>query len=52
MLKSDMKRACCDWYEAYSWFLKDIRPIVPFDVKGQLNLFEVDDNLIIYKYGK
>ena len=52
MLKSDTQRACCDWYEGYSWFLKDIRPIVPFDVKGQLNLFEVDDDLIIYKYGK
>lgn len=26
----------------YSWVLDDIRPIKPFDVKGQLRLFNVD----------
>jgi hypothetical protein len=32
--------------EAYSWVLDDIRPIVPFPVKGKQGLFDVDDGLI------
>lgn len=32
--------------EAYSWVLEDVRPAVPFPVKGKLNLFDVDDGLI------
>jgi len=32
--------------EAYSWVLEDIRPIVPFPLKGKRGLFDVDDTLI------
>lgn len=39
--------ACLPVYEgAYSWVLDNIRPIKPFQVKGRLGLFEVDDSLI------
>lgn len=30
----------------YAWQLTDVRLIKPFPVKGKLNFFEVDDNLI------
>ncbi|MCK5020435.1 MAG: ASCH domain-containing protein [Candidatus Peribacteraceae bacterium] len=43
MVDADCDLACCAVYNrAYSWVLEDIRPIQPFDVKGQLRLFEVD----------
>ena len=43
MKKSDEKSACCEIYpNAVSWFLGDIKIIKPFDVKGQLGLFEVE----------
>lgn len=32
----------------YGWRLTDYRTIKPFPVKGKLNLFNVDDNLIEY----
>lgn len=32
--------------KGYSWHLCNLRPIVPFKVKGKLHLFEVDDHLI------
>lgn len=32
----------------YGWRLTDFRVIKPFPVKGKLNLFNVDDNLIEY----
>ena len=32
--------------DCYAWLLKDIRPIVPFPVKGKLHLYDVDDKLI------
>ena len=32
--------------ECYAWQLKDIRPVVPFPVKGKLHLYDVDDKLI------
>jgi hypothetical protein len=32
--------------EAYCWVLEDVRPVLPFPVKGQQGLFEVDENLI------
>ncbi len=43
MVKADELNACCEVYHrAKSWFLEDVKPIPPFDVKGQLMLFEVD----------
>jgi hypothetical protein len=44
MTKDDEAAACCPVYErAYSWILKDIRPLeVKFKVKGQLGLFDVE----------
>ena len=41
--------ACCDWYPgAFAWKLENPRLIEPFDVKGKLRLFEVDESLIKY----
>lgn len=45
MLKMDEEDAMCELYPgAYSWILKNIRPIIPFKVKGKLRLFDVDFN--------
>jgi len=33
----------------YEWLIENVRPIEPFPVKGKLNLYNVDDSLIIYK---
>ncbi|MHC1729806.1 MAG: hypothetical protein AB9866_28015 [Syntrophobacteraceae bacterium] len=32
--------------EAYSWIFEDIRPVIPFPVKGRDGVFEVEDHLI------
>lgn len=32
--------------DCYAWQLKDIRPVVPFPVKGKLHLYDVDDKLV------
>ena len=41
--------ACVDWYQgAFAWELENPRLIEPFDVKGKLRLFEVDESLIKY----
>ncbi len=43
MDKSHERKAYCKVYNgAYSWFLRDITPIILFPVKGQLKLFEVN----------
>lgn len=34
--------------QSYAWHLTNFRGIIPFRVKGQLRLFDVDDNLIKY----
>ena len=36
--------------DCYAWQLRNIRPIVPFKVKGKLHLYEVDDKLIKYAH--
>lgn len=42
MIKLDEKKACCKIYpKAYSWILKNIKPIKPFPIKGQLRLYDV-----------
>ena|GEM_PF-1077527 len=42
MEKSDEMAACCEIYpNAKAWILRNIRPITPFPVKGQLQIFEV-----------
>ena len=47
--KSDENKACCDWYSgSFAWKLENPRLIEPFDVKGKLRLFEVDESLIKY----
>lgn len=35
-----------DENDCYAWQLKDIRPVVPFPVKGKLHLYDVDDKLV------
>jgi hypothetical protein len=33
----------CEVYEkAFAWLLRDIRPVKPFPVSGQLGIFDVD----------
>lgn len=32
--------------KSYAWMLTNFKPVYPFDVKGKLNLFDIDDNLI------
>jgi hypothetical protein len=47
MIKEDETAACCELYDgAYSWLINNVRIIEPFYVKGQLKLFDVDDNQI------
>lgn len=42
MTKDDQSKAGCEVYDgAYSWVLEGVKPITPFAVKGQLNLYEV-----------
>lgn len=42
MTKSDQAAACCDIYPgAYSWHLRNVQIIKPFEVKGQLKIFEI-----------
>lgn len=43
MTKEDEKQACCEIYpNAISWVLRNIRPIKPFPVRGQLGVYDVD----------
>lgn len=35
----------------YAWILKDVRPIIPFCVRGMPGLFEINDLLIHYERG-
>ncbi len=46
--KGDEEKALMDEIdpEAYCWVLENVRPVIPFPVKGRQGLFEVDDNLI------
>lgn len=43
MIRTDERRALCHVYpNAHSFFLRNIRKIEPFPVKGQLGIFEVE----------
>jgi hypothetical protein len=43
MTKADEAVARCEIYPgAFAWVLDDIRPIKPFEVKGQLGIYEVE----------
>ena len=43
MTAAHAEAACCDVYpKAWAWFLEDVLRIDPFDVKGQLGLYDVD----------
>jgi hypothetical protein len=47
MTKDDETQALCDVYglgrwKAKSFLLRNIRPIKPFPIKGQLNIFDID----------
>lgn len=48
MQKGDEEPALMDEIdpESYSWVFEDIRPVIPFPVKGKEGLFHVDDSLI------
>lgn len=34
----------------YAWQLRNIRPVMPFKVKGKLHIYDVDDKLIKYAH--
>jgi hypothetical protein len=48
MMQGDEDKALVDEIdpEAYCWVIEDVRPVIPFPVKGKQGLFEVDDALI------
>lgn len=48
MSEGDEEDALMDEFdpEAFAWVLEDVRPVIPFPVKGRQGLFEVDDQLI------
>jgi hypothetical protein len=48
MRKGDEDKALVDEVdpEAFSWVFEDVRPVIPFPVKGQNGLFEVEDSLV------
>ena len=48
MQKGDEEKALTDEIdpEAYAWVLEDVRPVVPFPVKGKQGFFEVEDSLV------
>ncbi len=56
MKKGDEDKALVDRIdpEAFSWVFEDVRPVVPFAVKGRDGLFDVEDNLVEtspFRYG-
>lgn len=43
MTKEHEKDACCPVYDrAKSWFLRNVKKIEPFEVKGKLGIYELD----------
>ena len=45
MTKKDEKAAGCKIYpRAQSWFLRNIRPIIPFEIQGRLGIFDTKIN--------
>ena len=45
MEKKDEKKACVKVYpRAHSWFLRNLRPIKPFPVKGSLGIYNLEIN--------
>ncbi|MBI5727556.1 MAG: ASCH domain-containing protein [Ignavibacteriales bacterium] len=47
MVKDHVEFALCPVYDgAYSWFLRNVRKIKPFPLKGKLGLFDVDQKFI------
>jgi len=48
MKKEDENAACCNFdRDAFSWHFKDIEPITPYPVKGQLGIFDVIDPTLL-----
>ncbi len=42
----EAKAKCSKYKGAYSWVLQDVRKLDPIPVRGQPNLFDVDDDLV------
>lgn len=53
MTKEDLKHAYIpdEWHKdalkGYAWHIKKLYEIIPFPVKGRLNIFEVEDSLLV-----
>lgn len=41
-VKEDVSLACCDWYPGFAWWVRAVKLINPFPVKGQLGIFDVN----------
>lgn len=46
--KDDPEHTFDDYKNLYAWALVNVKPIKPFDVKGKLRLFDVDESKIEY----
>lgn len=47
MQEADEVYACCPTYDrAWSWFFRNVRPVRPFGVTGQLHLYDVPDDRV------
>ena len=40
--REDVEAACCAWYEGFAWELKNIRPLSPIPVSGQLGIYDIN----------
>jgi hypothetical protein len=48
MIKEDEKSACCQRYPgAFSWFLRNIRPVVRLPVTGKLRFYYLDKSTVV-----
>jgi len=53
MKKSDEEEACCELYKgAYAWIIENVQPIIPFEQKGQLGLYDVERSKVKLASGK
>jgi hypothetical protein len=46
--KEDEAKTLCDYYPGYVWEFRNLRRVVPFDVKGRQGFYNVQDKNIVY----
>lgn len=51
MTTEDQPAACCPIYEgAKAWELTDVSRLIPFEVRGQMGLYEIGEELLAYEH--